>query len=61
MRAIVAETEALGATVSAVARRNGVVTNMLFRWPTGSKLRSRAFETHPQLTMTESIPQAPLL
>lgn len=31
-RAMVAETEAPGATVSAVARRHGVVTSMLFRW-----------------------------
>jgi transposase-like protein len=31
-RAIVAETEAPGATVSAVARRHGVVTSMVFRW-----------------------------
>lgn len=30
--AMVAETEAPGATVSAVARRHGVVTSMLFRW-----------------------------
>lgn len=33
-RAMVAETEAPGATVSAVARRHGVVTSMLFRWRT---------------------------
>ena len=31
-RAMVAETEAPGGTVSAVARRHGVVTSMLFRW-----------------------------
>ena len=31
-QAIVAETEAPGATVSAVAKRHGVVTSMLFRW-----------------------------
>ena len=31
-RAMVAETEAPGATVSAVARRHGVVTSLLFRW-----------------------------
>jgi transposase-like protein len=30
--AMVAETEVPGATVSAVARRHGVVTSMLFRW-----------------------------
>ena len=31
-RAIVAETQAPGATVSAVARKHGVVTSMVFRW-----------------------------
>jgi transposase-like protein len=31
-RAMVAETQAPGATVSAVARRHGVVTSVLFRW-----------------------------
>lgn len=31
-RAMVMETEAPGATVSAVARRHGVATSMLFRW-----------------------------
>jgi hypothetical protein len=31
-RTMVAQTEAPGATVSAVARRDGVVTSMLFRW-----------------------------
>lgn len=31
-QAIVAETEVPGATVSAVARRHGVVTSVLFRW-----------------------------
>ena len=31
-RAMVMETQAPGATISAVARRHGVVTSMLFRW-----------------------------
>jgi transposase-like protein len=60
-RAIVAETEAPGVSVSAVARRHGIVTGLLFRWRVQFGVAQKKRAKLAPVTMPVSAPETRLL
>jgi transposase-like protein len=58
-RAIVAETEQPGVSVSAVARRHGIVTGLLFRWRTQFGVTRKPRARLARVVQAEGVPTLP--